>query len=61
MMTSVMEILEQEQRPYRTRSEGAQLLEELRAAHCALATEDRRLINCQVAKLARLQAELEGK
>jgi len=60
-MTSVMEIVEQGQRSYRSRAEAAQLLEELRSLYRGLAPEERRQIKGQVAKLARLQTQMEEK
>ena len=59
MMPTLIEKMECEARPYRTREEAAQLLEELRAAYQELRSQERGQIKGHLAKLARVQSTME--
>jgi hypothetical protein len=59
MMPTLIENIECEARPYRTREEVVQLLEELRAAYHGLSSRNRGQIKSHVAKLARVQSTIE--
>jgi len=60
MMPTLIENIEREPRPYRTREEASRILEELWAAYQGVGAEIRGQIKNHLSKLARVQSTIEG-